>query len=351
VKRLKAEHPRELQGVFAPLIELFTCTEEESLAIEATAKNQLFNVVVDTDETAATLLQMFVILFLKFVRLPDTNCSLTFRLNREKAGRVTFMPLNKLNVKDSKFPRTDSAVPLIERLKFKPSYRKAFLHVFGRTLLCPTIEEAAAISRQHDVDCVTIDADQVSRKGALTGGFTDKKRSRLAVMSSLRESRDKHENLTRQLDEIHKDLSHTDSLITKYLGELEQIEQKRAQRRHAYESSTSESSAAQKHALSLQNQEQRLESALVAVAQEVKQLEETDRSYKAERGTKLVSKLTREEENLLHSLTSDLVDIEKKLADQSSTRAHTQALKNVDVCLLFCAWSPFVAFLSDLLFH
>lgn len=55
VRRIKTE--RDLHGVHAPVIELFTCTEQEMVAIETTAKNQLFNVVVDTDETAATLME------------------------------------------------------------------------------------------------------------------------------------------------------------------------------------------------------------------------------------------------------------------------------------------------------
>lgn len=56
VRRLKVE--RDLQGVHAPVIELFTCTEQERVAIETTARNQLFNVIVDTDETAASLMEM-----------------------------------------------------------------------------------------------------------------------------------------------------------------------------------------------------------------------------------------------------------------------------------------------------
>lgn len=60
VQRLKTEHPNELQGVYAPLIELFQCTETEMTAIETTAKGQLFNIVVDTDETASRVLEMSV---------------------------------------------------------------------------------------------------------------------------------------------------------------------------------------------------------------------------------------------------------------------------------------------------
>lgn len=47
-----------MKGVYAPVIELFTCTEKEMTAIEVASKGNLFNFVVDTDATASKLLEM-----------------------------------------------------------------------------------------------------------------------------------------------------------------------------------------------------------------------------------------------------------------------------------------------------
>jgi len=54
---------------------LFTCTKREMLAIEVAAGSSLFNVVVDTDETANKVLNMYVFTnisiyrtFIKFTR-------------------------------------------------------------------------------------------------------------------------------------------------------------------------------------------------------------------------------------------------------------------------------------------
>ena len=65
------------RGVYGPFIELFKCMDQMNAAVEVTAGNQLFQVVVDTDETATIIVQ---------------------HLNRTKGGRVTFMPLNRLQV-------------------------------------------------------------------------------------------------------------------------------------------------------------------------------------------------------------------------------------------------------------
>ena len=65
------------RGVYGPLVELFSCMEQMNAAVEVTAGNQLFHVVVDTDATATAIVEY---------------------LNRSMGGRVTFMPLNRIQV-------------------------------------------------------------------------------------------------------------------------------------------------------------------------------------------------------------------------------------------------------------
>jgi structural maintenance of chromosome 3 (chondroitin sulfate proteoglycan 6) len=63
--------------VHGPVIDLFECSDKLYTAVEVTAGNQLFNVVVDTDVTASKLYAL---------------------LSQHKAGRVTCLPINRLNV-------------------------------------------------------------------------------------------------------------------------------------------------------------------------------------------------------------------------------------------------------------
>jgi structural maintenance of chromosome 3 (chondroitin sulfate proteoglycan 6) len=63
VKRIKKEH--DMKGVYAPVIELFSCTDKEMTAIEVASKGHLFNFIVDTDVTASKLLEMYVHSFLE----------------------------------------------------------------------------------------------------------------------------------------------------------------------------------------------------------------------------------------------------------------------------------------------
>ena len=48
-----------------------------------------------------------------------------------------------------------------------------------RHLIVRDLDVGSRFSKSHDLDCVTLEGDSVNRKGALSGGYTDLRRSRL----------------------------------------------------------------------------------------------------------------------------------------------------------------------------
>lgn len=108
-------------------------------------------------------------------------------LNKTKAGRVTFIPLNRCIDKKIKYPNSHDVIPLIKKINYESIYEKAMMQVFGRTLLCRSIEVGSTFAREHNFDAITLSGDQVNKKGALTGGFIDHKRSRLHAQNTLTE--------------------------------------------------------------------------------------------------------------------------------------------------------------------
>lgn len=106
VHRIAEEN--DIKGVYGPLIELFEVPEQYMTAVEIAAGGSLFFIVVDTEDTAAKILDI---------------------MSKEKIGRVTFMPLNRLAVKDVPLPDSPDVKPMISELKFKPVLQKAFQQV------------------------------------------------------------------------------------------------------------------------------------------------------------------------------------------------------------------------------
>lgn len=91
---------------FGLVMENFELTDDKySTAVEVAAHNSLFHIIVDTDATAARLMK---------------------RLEDEKLGRVTFLPLNQLNVQGVRHPESTDVAPLMEQcITFDPAVRRA----------------------------------------------------------------------------------------------------------------------------------------------------------------------------------------------------------------------------------
>ena len=189
------------------LIELLQIDAKFHTAVEVAAGNQLFQVVVDNDDVAARLLT---------------------ELQRANAGRVTFMPLNRLRPgADPDYPQTEDAIPMLQRLKFDDKYRPAFKQVFRKSLIVRDLAVGSRFSKSHDLDCVTIDGDQVNRKGALTGGYLDARRSRLQAQADIKRLTTQRSAYEVQVGAEQKQLQEVDGQVTSLLGKLKQTEASR----------------------------------------------------------------------------------------------------------------------------
>ena len=97
------------RGVHGVLLELLSCKANLHTAVEVTGGNQLFQVVVENDTVATKIVDF---------------------LTRDKMGRATFLPLNRVNPSDVNYPDHGSdAVPMLKLLKFNPMFAPAMKQV------------------------------------------------------------------------------------------------------------------------------------------------------------------------------------------------------------------------------
>eukprot|EP01117_Protostelium_nocturnum_P004475 TRINITY_DN1611_c0_g1_i1.p1 TRINITY_DN1611_c0_g1~~TRINITY_DN1611_c0_g1_i1.p1 ORF type:complete len:1261 (-),score=493.20 TRINITY_DN1611_c0_g1_i1:41-3661(-) len=300
----------KIQGVFGPLFELFECDPSLMTAIEVTAGNSLFHVVVDNDDTAAQLLDLMS---------QDTE---------SRQGRVTFMPLNRLNVQETKFPESRDGVPLVSQLKFQPRFKKAFLQIFGKTLVCQDMSVATTLARQYDCNCVTIAGDQVSRKGAMTGGYHDIRFSKLACISEIKKYRQRNIELAEKTNSLKTTLEKFDAQITQVLGDMNKLEGNRNENKSAIEKETMD---VRNLSHEMESSAQTLlekEVALNGLKTTLEQLKETSKSLESEIGTELNDKLTKEEQNQLLNLNRETDQLKSDLIKVSSEKAKLESEKN-----------------------
>ncbi|KAJ5943677.1 hypothetical protein N7516_003845 [Penicillium verrucosum] len=306
VRRIQRQH--NLEGVYGTLAELFDVNDRYRTAVEVTAGQSLFHYVVDTDETASAVLEI---------------------LQKEKAGRVTFMPLNRLRSRPMNMPRASDTIPMIDKLQYDPAYERAFQHVFGKTIICPNLQVAAQYARSHGVNAITPEGDRSDKRGALTGGYHDSRQSRLDAVKSLAKWRDEYETKRNRGTEIRKELEKLDQMITKAVGELQKLEQQRHQ--------VQNSSGPLRHELRakrdlLQNKNDTLDAkrrALRNVESNLAALNDQVNAFQTELESPFQKALTSEEEARLETLSSTVQDLRRQYQEFSGQRSELEARKSV----------------------
>ena len=307
VKRIVQE--RGIQGVWGPVIENFDVDPELFTAVEVTAGNSLFYVIVDTDETATTILE---------------------ELNKLRIGRVTFMPLNKLAVPNAEgLPDGDDAHPLLNKIKFPPELKKAFAHIFGKTLLCRTQELAQQLSKTHNCNCITLEGDQVNRKGVWTGGFYDPRSSRLEAMRGIKQWRKEATSNGQQGAKIKDRISSLEQRITQVLGELQKKETHVQQASDTYEQLVADVNQLTKDCRSHEELAEQRERSVAQLSTAVKQMEETEKAMTAEIGTELLSQLNAKEQSELKKLLEERNVLAPQLVELSTQRAELETQRNM----------------------
>jgi len=139
-----------LEGVHGTVAQLGDVNQDYALAMEIALGGRIQNVVVDDDQVAS-----------EGIRL----------LQESRAGRATFLPLNKIQGARSLPPLPndpgviDYAVNLIDH---DYAYRDVFAYALGDTLIVEDSHAARKLLRKFRM--VTLDGSLMEKSGAMTGG-------------------------------------------------------------------------------------------------------------------------------------------------------------------------------------
>lgn len=180
-------------GVYGYLGELIDVSEKYKTAVDVIGGNALFHIVVNNDQTASILIE---------------------ELKKEKGCRATFIPLNRLRNEDFKFPTGNESVPLIKKIAFDEFLAPAVKQIFGRTVVCISIQKGYELSDIYNVNAVTLDGDRCDNKGVLTGGFRDLKVSRVDYLKNLRSCKAEIFTLKEELKSVKEEINSKDFAIT-----------------------------------------------------------------------------------------------------------------------------------------
>ena len=206
VERIAEE--KGLKGYYGPLIDNIRLKADAyRTAVEVAAGNSLFHVIVDTDVTAAFLMK---------------------ELEKRKAGRLTFLPLNRLRNPEVQYPDSTDVRSLTQvALEYEADFEQAIRQVFGKKLLARDLDTAAHFSKEFQLDAITADGDQVNRKGGFEGGYHDERVSRIGAVVKIREANAKLATLNFEEEVLKKKSEAADTAVNESMREVQRLETER----------------------------------------------------------------------------------------------------------------------------
>ena len=241
-----------LEGIHGPVAQLGDVDDKVRLALEVAAGGRLAQVVVDDDRIAAKAIEL---------------------LKSRRAGRLTFLPLNKIRGGASS---ASSGAALqrgtgpsgtgggsrghglvgkaVDLVRHEPVYAEVFRYVFGDTLVFDTL--AHARTELGRCRAVTLDGELLEKSGAMTGGSLQQRGGQLSFGSSA--DGDEAEPLRRRLLQLGESLLACRRKESELGQQLETLRPQLLQRQQRQAALEAERSAAQRTlAPQLQREEQR----------------------------------------------------------------------------------------------
>lgn len=198
-------HPDHIPGIVGPLYDLFRPKHERyHVAVDAVAGNDLFNIVVESEEVGRRAIEY---------------------LSRTRSGRATFTPLTRVpKYTKPNFPEGQLSIPLLDLMQVDPQGAPAVQQVLGHALLCKSVEIAMEYAQSYNVMGVTLEGDIVGRRGNTTGGYVDPKQSRLGFIAKLYSLKEEREELQAQLQKTTLTCSELEKNVSALLKEKSEME-------------------------------------------------------------------------------------------------------------------------------
>lgn len=278
--------------VYGPVYELFTIIDPiYTTAIDIISGKSLFHIVVENDQIATQIVQI---------------------MTKEKSGRVTFLPLNRIQSKPLPSYQNitiEQGIPMIQLVKYDDSkLEPIFNQIFSKAILVPDLEQGCKLAKEFQFQTITLDGDRVDKKGSLTGGYIDTKRTRLIIAKELRKIQDEYSilenqlsnvknqvlSIGQQLDIIYGKIQYNEHQLIKYRDRLNEFILKKQELERESDS------------ISIITREK----LLTQVEYHIKELSLSIQSMNEEIGTKLTAKLTKDETRLLENLEKEINEME-----------------------------------------
>lgn len=217
---------------------------------------------------------------------------------------------------------------MISRLTFDKKHDTVMKFIFGKTLICRSLEVATSLARSSHLDCITLDGDQVSHKGSLTGGYFDTRRSRLELHKSHSSLMNEINEQKEKLDSLHENLNAVEQQINQIVSEMQRAETKNSKNKDTFDKMKTDIRLLKDELATIERSKQPKERSLVSHESSLSSMESLQESLKSELQQDLLTQLSVSDQQEVDRLNDEIRQFTQKNKEAFSRRMQLEAQKN-----------------------
>lgn len=281
--------------VFGTLLENIVVPQAYRIAAEGTAGDAIFNMLVRDDDIAGQIVSL---------------------VRRGNLGSIVCTPLNQINARARQYPKLQGVKPLVDVITCPQWASPAVHQVFGKTVVCSTLELCDEVSRRHGLDAITLDGDKVSSRGTLSGGYQDPGRFvRLTYSERLRQAREVVERTAPQHAEVEQRAQEASKVLEAIHLERQGMYDTRGQRKSNLARMTESVQDAERQMTRHRETVQRYRERRDELTGQVAECDAAMDALAAEMSTPTLGGLTVQEQRRLQQLNEECRSVEVQLDD------------------------------------
>ena len=277
---LKARNEGKLKGIHGTVEELVTLEEDFETPFQIAGANRLYAIVVDDDKRAAEAIEY---------------------LKKNRLGRATFLPLNKM---DAGRPRGKAVLAakkslgfLMDHVDYDERYEAAIWYVVGDTVVVSDLNRAREL--MGGIRIVTSDGQLIEASGAMVGGNIQKKKG-------------KSSSLKGQIRKLNEDIERTSAVLADVESSLLNVRSDLAE----LESKIRDAGVGGENEVklsALESRKKEIESSVSATKKEITKLKESLNTLRSDaKGVEAELHSVMEE---LRSLESEKINLQRTLSE------------------------------------
>lgn len=194
------------------------------------------------------------------------------------------------------------------------------MQVFGKAIIVPDLHIGAIYARSHGLTAITLQGDKQDKKGALTGGFHDTKRSRLESVKTLKIWKNKYDADHEKQVKTKRAQAHLDQEISKLTGDITVTERRLRQATGPREPLNAETAGLEREIEQTKSRLAGLAEQQAELATHISQLKIEIAAHEEEMQTPMSGALSEDDASTLNTLALDLQKYKKSLLALSKDR-------------------------------